>query len=63
MAAREIHEIEIKFSPDQKVMLDFDPAELCGVETKRLNEQARRNIHEFSDDSVFQLAKEEFEKT
>ena len=28
----------------QKVMLDFDLAEMYGVETKRLKEQVRRNI-------------------
>lgn len=35
---------------DQKVMLDSDLAELYGVETKRLNEQVRRNIARFPDD-------------
>ena len=31
----------------QKVMLDFDLAEMYGVETKRLKEQVRRNIERF----------------
>jgi len=30
-----------------KVMLDFDLAEAYGVETKRLNEQVKRNIERF----------------
>ena len=31
----------------QKVMLDSDLAELYGVETKRLNEQVKRNVNRF----------------
>lgn len=38
----------------QKVMLDADLAELYGVETKRLNEQVRRNIERFPDDFMFE---------
>ena len=45
----------------EKVILDSDLAELYGVETRRLNEQVRRNIHKFPDDFMFQLTKEEFE--
>ena len=43
------------------VMLDRDLARLYGVETKRLNEQVRRNIERFPEDFMFQLTKEEFE--
>ncbi len=43
----------------QKVMLDADLAELYGVETKRLNEQVRRNIERFPEDFMFQLTAEE----
>lgn len=32
---------------EQKVMLDSDIAELYQVETKRLNEQVKRNINRF----------------
>jgi len=46
---------------DQKVMLDMDLAELYGVETKRLNEQVKRNLRRFPEDFMFQLTKEEFE--
>lgn len=34
----------------KKVMLDEDLAELYQVETRRLNEQVRRNISRFPDD-------------
>jgi ORF6N domain len=39
----------------QKVMLDADLAELYGVETKRLNEQVRRNSERFPEDFMFRL--------
>lgn len=45
----------------QKVMLDFDLAELYGVTTKQLNQQVRRNKKRFPDDFMFQLTKEEVE--
>ena len=44
-----------------KVMLDNDLAELYGVETKRLNEQVKRNLERFPDDFMFPLTHEEFE--
>jgi hypothetical protein len=43
----------------QKVMLDEDLAELYGVETKRLNEQVKRNFDRFPGDFMFQLSQEE----
>lgn len=43
----------------QKVMLDFDLAEMYGVETKRLKEQVRRNAERFPSDFLFQLTNEE----
>ena len=45
----------------KNVILDADLAKLYGVETRRLNEQVRRNIEKFPDDFMFQLTKEEFE--
>ena len=42
-------------------MLDSDLAELYGVETKRLNEQVKRNIDRFPEDFMFQLTEAEFE--
>ena len=44
----------------QKVMLDNDLAELYAVETRRLNEQVKRNIDRFPEDFMFQLDQEEF---
>ena len=43
----------------QQVMLDRDLAELYGVETKRLNEQVRRNKERFPDEFYFQLTDNE----
>lgn len=45
----------------QKVMLDKDLAELYGVETRRLNEQVRRNITRFPSDFMFQLSYDEYQ--
>jgi len=44
----------------QKVMLDSDLAELYQVETKRLNEQVRRNSERFPEDFMFQLTDKEW---
>ena len=43
----------------KQVMLDRDLARLYGVETRRLNEQVKRNIERFPEDFMFQLTKEE----
>lgn len=44
----------------QRVMLDFDLAELYGTETKRLKEAVRRNMERFEgNDFMFQLTKDE----
>ncbi len=45
----------------QNVMLDSDLAELYEVETRRLNEQVKRNINRFPEDFMFQLTEKEFE--
>ena len=45
----------------QRVMLDFDLATMYGVETRRLNEQVKRNIERFPEDFMFQLTKGELE--
>ena len=49
----------IKIIRGQQVMLDRDLATLYGVETKRLNEQVKRNIKRFPEDFMFQLTKDE----
>jgi len=46
---------------DMQVMLDRDLAELYGVETRRLNEQVKRNIERFSKEFIFQLTKNELD--
>ena len=43
----------------QQVMLDSDLAMLYGVETKRLNEQVKRNLNRFPEDFMFQLTHDE----
>lgn len=45
----------------QKVMLDFNLAELYEVETRRLNEQVKRNIDMFPEDFMFRLTANEWE--
>lgn len=45
----------------QKVILDYDLAKIYGVETRRLNEQVRRNVDRFPPDFMFQLTAEEFD--
>ena len=46
----------------QKVMLDFDLAEIYGYETKSFNRQVRNNIDRFAgEDFMFRLTKEELE--
>ena len=45
----------------RKVMLDEDLAEMYGVETKRLNEQVKRNRKRFPRDFMFTLTRKEFE--
>jgi hypothetical protein len=46
---------------EQQIMLDSDLAELYGVESKRLNEQVKRNIERFPEKFRFQLSEEEYE--
>ena len=45
---------------EQKVMLDFDLAVLYEVETRRLNEQVKRNIDRFPKDFMFRLTLKEW---
>ena len=44
----------------QKVMLDYDLAELYETETKRLKEAVRRNIDRFPVDFMFEVTREEY---
>jgi len=45
---------------DQKVMLDFDLAELYEVETRVLNQAVKRNSERFPEDFMFQLDTDEW---
>lgn len=45
-----------------KVLLDFDLAELYEVETRVLKQAVRRNLKRFPDDFMFQLSKEEWKE-
>ncbi|MEI6143480.1 MAG: ORF6N domain-containing protein [Mariniphaga sp.] len=51
------HDIENQIYPirGKQVMLDSHLSELYGIETKRLNEQVRRNIDRFPEQFMFQL--------
>lgn len=49
----------IRIIRGQQVMLDSDLAMLYGVETKRLNEQVKRNLNRFPEDFMFQLTQDE----
>jgi hypothetical protein len=45
----------------QKVMLDFDLAELYGVETRALKQAVKRNLERFPEDFAFELTQDEME--
>lgn len=44
----------------ERVMLDFDLANLYGVEARALNQAVKRNIERFPDDFMFQLTENEW---
>lgn len=44
----------------QRVMLDFDLAELYQVETRALKQAVRRNIERFPDDFMFEITEPEY---
>jgi len=45
----------------QKIMLDFDLAEMYGVETKVLKQAVKRNANRFPSDFMFTLTQKEFQ--
>ena len=66
MKTKEIYPVEtvinkILLVRGQKAILDSVLAELYGVETKKLNEQVKRNIRRFPKDFMFQLSVDEYE--
>jgi hypothetical protein len=52
-------ERRILFVRGQKVLLDFQLAELYEVPTKALNQAVKRNLERFPEDFMFQLSEEE----
>jgi hypothetical protein len=44
----------------EKVMLDFDLAELYQVSTRQLNQQVKRNLYRFPSEFMFPLSDQEF---
>jgi len=50
---------KIYFIRGENVMIDSDLAGLYGVETRRINEQVKRNPERFPEDFMFQLSNEE----
>ena len=46
----------------QKVMFDFELAEIYGYETKNFNRQVKNNNDKFDQDFMFQLSKEEYKE-
>ena len=44
----------------KNVLLDFEVAEIYGVETKRVNEAVKNNADKFPEDYLFELSKDEF---
>ena len=46
---------------DKQVLLDRDLATLYGVQTRRINEQVKRNIERFPEDFCFQLNRDEID--
>jgi hypothetical protein len=53
-------ESRIQLLRGQRVLIDSDLAALYGVDTRRLNEQVKRNAERFPADFVIQLTHEEF---
>ena len=58
-----LQEIQTKINElrGQKVMLDFDLAELYEVETRSLNQAVKRNVDLFPEDFMFRLSLSEWE--
>ncbi|MBS7787829.1 ORF6N domain-containing protein [Flavobacterium sp. CYK-55] len=61
LISNEVISDKIYYIRNTKVMLDRDLAMLYGVETKRINEQIKRNKMRFPEHFMFQLTAEEYE--
>ena len=60
MMELQVIQSKIYESRGQKVMLDFDLAEIYQVETRVLNQSVKRNIQRFPEDFMFQLTSQEW---
>ena len=58
----ELIALKIYIIRGQKVMLDFELAEIYGYETKNFNRQVKNNNDKFDEDFMFQLSKEEYKE-
>lgn len=58
LAADDIQKM-VRFVRGQRVMLDFDLAQLYGVTTAALNQAVQRNVERFPEDFVYQLTQQE----
>ena len=52
-------ESKIYFIRGQKVMLDYELAEMYGVETRALKQAVKRNIERFPEDFMFEMTEKE----
>lgn len=59
-----LHQIENQIFTirDMQVMFDFHLADFYGTETKRLNEQVKRNAKRFPHEFMFQLTENEWKE-
>jgi hypothetical protein len=57
----EIIQNKIYLLRGEKVMFDHDLAQLYGVQTKRINEQVKRNSDRFPSDFMFRLSIDEWD--
>lgn len=63
MADLQIIQIKIYEIRGQRVMLDFDLAELYGIETKQLKRSVKRNMERFDgEDFMFEVTREELSR-
>ena len=62
MIPEEVIANKIYLIRNKKVMLDSDLAILYNVDTKRINEQVKRNLSRFPSDFMFQLTEKEWRK-
>ncbi len=53
---------KIHYIRNQRVMLDFELAEIYGYETRAFNQQVKRNNEKFDEDFMFQLTDEEVDE-